>query len=64
MLGGQEVLFFVQASTSLLLVHCGLQHYLVEKSILLHIDDALLVREINSLSSSHDLVLFSTIVKL
>ena len=43
MVDGQEVFFFVQASTSLLLMHCGEQHYLAEKSILLHIDDAFLV---------------------
>ena len=50
--------FLVQASTTLLLMHCGSQHYLTEKSILLHIDDALLVQEINHLASSHNLLLF------
>ena len=52
-LGGQEDLFFVQASISLLLIHCGWQHYLAEKSILLDI-----VRDINHLASSHNLLLF------
>ena len=35
-------------------MHCGSQHYLAEKSILLHIEDAFLVREINHLAYSHN----------
>ena len=57
MLGGREFFFFVQASPTLLLMPCGLQHYLAEKSIFLHIDDSLLVRERNHLASSHNLLL-------
>ena len=58
MLGGQEVLFFVQASNSLLLMHCRLLCYFAEKSILF------LVQEINHLASSHNLLLLSTMEKL
>ena len=49
---------FFQASTFLLLMHCWQQYYLAEKSILLHIDDALLVRALNHLASSYNLLLF------
>ena len=54
--GWSRSLIFVRANTFLLLMHCRLQQYLAKKSILLHIDDALLLREIIHLASSHNLL--------